>query len=72
VALLCVSGKQQLFGWGGVRGPQEGQRKDGLAAARLGPGTQAGAAIAIARDNVIATLNNLLFKRQAKIHGSVS
>jgi hypothetical protein len=53
-----------------VREPQEGQRKDGLATARLGPGTQAGTAIA--RDNVIATLNNLLFKRQAKIYGSVS
>jgi hypothetical protein len=69
VAVLCVPGKQQYAG-DGVSGPQKGQRKDGLAAACLGSGAQAGTAIA--RDTVITMLNNLLFKRQDKIYCSVS
>lgn len=67
--VLCVPGRQQCAG-GGVRRPPERQRKDGLASARLGFGTETGATIA--RDTVITILNNLLFERQPQIYRSVS
>jgi hypothetical protein len=67
--VFCVPGRQQYAG-GGVRRPPERQRKDGLASARLGFGTEAGATIA--HDTVITILNNLLFEGQPQIYCSVS
>ena len=63
--MMCVAGERNtrgggmLGGGGGGREPKERERPYWVAAARLGPGTQAGAAIA--RVPVIAALHHLLF-----------